>query len=337
MFTQVERSSRYEIRSRKSIKNAVDFGIKLDYIPESNVYSKFKQSPVRNISREASPYVNTENNRSPNRKENLYPDIDDEISDFEDELGNVTPLKNLRKTPVPEKPVASSSSTSYILVIAFLVILCAITLYSFRPSPSENSPSRFNQNVINCSQFIELDEKFPYQDKKLFKSLKIGIEGTVNKQPAQPSVFAFFSTDQNTLNVFMDEIVKITKLCIQQSNDPINLTNGDLNTQRFFDDHSKLIQDYKEELNKRSIMIVNNVDRLSTKVIPSLHSFTDTYNPLVRKSIIYFTLKVPEKPNGKPVDYIINYLQKEWKELETNIRDPLITRIVDQTFFLTPK
>lgn len=37
---------------------------------------------------------------------------------------------------------------------------------------------------------------------------------------------------------------------------------------------------------------------------------------------------------GKPVDFISEYLQEKWKGLESNILDPLITRITDQTFFL---
>lgn len=83
-------------------------------------------------------------------------------------------------------------------------------------------------------------------------------------------------------------------------------------------------------------MIINNLDEASPEDVSTLHSFCDTENPLVEKSIIFITIKVPHSPTGKPVEYINDYLNDRWSSLAENIRGPLITRMIDQTFFLKP-
>lgn len=174
---------------------------------------------------------------------------------------------------------------------------------------------------------MSLENKFKNQDKKLFKSLKSGIEGMYNRTPQVPSVFTFFSTDDNAIDTLLKEVVKIAKACIKQTHDPINLTIADLASSNF-------IERYKDELIKRKIMIIEHVDLMPTSTVRLLHSFADTYNPIVSESILYLTVKVPKKPEGKPIDYIQEYLHEKWKDMASNLRDPLITRFLDQTFFI---
>jgi hypothetical protein len=187
---------------------------------------------------------------------------------------------------------------------------------------------------IDCSTFMSLKEKYPNQDKMLFKSLKSGVEGIYNRKPIVPSVFTLFSTDEKLIQSIMNEIIVTTKECINQDNNPISLTPDDLNTESFINDNTKIIGEYKQKLNESTILLLNNIDRVSTLVLPALHSFADTYNPLVSRSILFFTITVPERPPGKPVEYINDYLKNKWKDLEENFRNPLITRILDQTFFI---
>lgn len=182
--------------------------------------------------------------------------------------------------------------------------------------------------TANCSELMELNKKFPNQDKKLFKSLRFGVEATVNHKPPEPTVFSLFSTDEMLIDKLMEKVVKITQQCIHQQQDPLILTIDHLS--------DKMITDYEHELRQRNIMIIRDVGEANSETVAALHSICDTENPLVAKSIIFFTLKVPGAPAGKPVDYIFDYLNERWSDLAENIRKPLITRMVDQTFFLKP-
>lgn len=227
------------------------------------------------------------------------------------------------KTPAPTQ-MPQSKRNHYRI---YAVVILAVVVFAFmnKKSPAE---SAITNKKIDCSQFLELTEKFPNQDQKLFKSLKSGIEGMFNGIPPEPSVFSLFSTDEDLINKMMDEVIRVTKQCINQSQDPISLSKDQLSDQ--------LVRDYKDELEKVGIMIINNVDQASPSSVPSLHSFCDTYNPLVSKSIIFLTIKVPGAPQGKPVEYITDFLNDRWSDLKDNVRGPLIARMIDQTFFLKP-
>ncbi|CAO1363311.1 unnamed protein product [Diamesa serratosioi] len=215
------------------------------------------------------------------------------------------------------------------LIVIFAIVVCAYCANSEKSITSENQ----DRGRADCSAFLNLNQ-FQNQNKMLWKSLKSGIEGSFNEKPTKPSIFAFFSNDKNTMKSIMKNVVDITHKCTNSNENPINLTRTDLSSDELQKDHTKLILQFKEELIKREIMIINDVDKVPITVIPSLHSFCDIYNPLVEKSIIFLTIHVPGKPSGKPVEYIEEYLQDKWKDLKSNIRDPLITRILDQTFFL---
>lgn len=204
-----------------------------------------------------------------------------------------------------------------------LFIFVSIVAFKCFGGTKEQEPVK----KISCSEFMTLRDSFPDQDKKLFKSLKTGVESTLNK-PSEPSVFSLFSTDENLINIFMTNVISATKSCLNSTESHISLTSDQLN--------DKLITNYKDELVKKKVMVIANVDEASPESATSLHSFCDTFNPVSSDSVIFLTIHVPSHPTGKHVEYITNYLQNRWKNLADNIRMPLISRILDQTFFLKP-
>lgn len=233
-------------------------------------------------------------------------------------------------SPAPAQATAKQPSNSggnklVITVVALLVVIVAIVVFAPSKAPTHLMSQAFK---ANCSELMELNKKFPNQDKKLFKSLRSGVEATVNHKPPEPTVFSLFSTDESLIDKLMENVVKLTQQCIHQQQDPLILTIDHLS--------DKIITDYEHELRQRNIMIIRDVGEANSETVAALHSICDTENPLVAKSIIFFTLKVPGAPVGKPVDYIFDYLNERWSGLAENIRTPLITRMIDQTFFLKP-
>ena len=273
--------------------------------------------------------------RSPARKDSLYPDLTqlrnesaESISDDDEEYLEQSAQSDINISK------RSSQDTNYLWVALISVIIFIVVVLFLSPNRENDQKAITRNELIDCSEFNDLKAKYPRQNAKIFNSLRVSIEGLFNRK-SRPPVFTFFSTDQKILDDLMHDIVDMTQKCIRQSYDPINLTYSDLNKEKFINDHSKIIGEYKIELEKRTILVINNLDELSTKIVPSLHSFTDTYNPLVQKSIIYLSIRVPQKPNN-PADYIFTHLQHKWNDLSSNIKNPLITRLLDQTFFLEP-
>lgn len=269
---------------------------------------------------------------SPASVNKLYPNlsIDDEGNESFDSQNSPSKLEDKKdkkeNTPNPATPEkskipASSYSKWGFLIIAIVVAVVAIAAISW-VTPLKNTPKQ----AINCSQFMNLRERFNNQDENLFVSLQTGIEGMYLRKPQVPSVFTLFSTDETAMDSILSEIIKVAKSCIN-SEDPLNLTISNI-------EESDFIDHYKKELKTRKIMIIQNVDLMPSTKVELLHSFTDTYNPVVSESIIYLTVKVPEQPKEKPVEYIYRYLQESWKDMVSNKRDPLITRFLDQTFYI---
>lgn len=237
------------------------------------------------------------------------------------------------RTPFPAQVETTRKDNSFhLIIIALIFVIFAVIAYGVF---SKQSITPLNNKIlsIDCSKIMSLNEKYNNQDRKLFKSLQAGIEG-IKRTPQVPSVVTFFSTDENAINAVLRDVIKIAKDCINQKFDPLLLTYEDFNIKEFFKDNSKVITKYKTELEKKTIMVIKEVDLINSTVVGSLHSFADTYNPLVSKSILYLTVKVPNEPSGNKANYIYTYLQNQWKDLASNIRDPLITRFIDQTFYI---
>ena len=203
------------------------------------------------------------------------------------------PIPEMKTTVVPieQKPI---KSTNWVLIVIVISILIAVYI-----GYEKNSEfAKKERGIANCSAFLNIDQ-FSKQNVKLWKALKTGIEGTFNDDYPQPSVFTLFSDDKDTMRNIMSRIVGITQECTNSTEYPLNISKTELSTSEFREDHTKLILNFKDKLVKRKVMILNDIDKVPTTVIPSLHSFCDTINPLVAKSIIFLTIHVPEEPSGK--------------------------------------
>lgn len=122
------------------------------------------------------------------------------------------------------------------------------------------------------------------------------------REPAQPGVYIFASQDQHTMDLIMNQIIKVTTDCFNSTSKPIQVTSSSLSSSRYMSDHTKIIEDFKPKLETSGILVVHDLNKVSTKVVPGFHSICDTINPLVRKSIIFFTMiipSIPNKSNGK--------------------------------------
>lgn len=84
-------------------------------------------------------------------------------------------------------------------------------------------------------------------------------------------------------------------------------------------------------------MMVNDVNQLPFGVAPAFHMLCDSENPWTKPAAIYFSIQVPDgvQVTEDNLDHLaIRLLKDQWKELPSNILDPLITRITDQVLYV---
>jgi flagellar basal body-associated protein FliL len=266
---------------------------------------------------------------SPSRNQNSPDYLDDlKTTDKDNSFPSDSDSSAIRdkkfQFPRPNTPKSSKNSSTFIFLGVVISIIIAVVIGStFYHKSKDTEPIE----KVLCLQFLDLSNDFPNQNEKLFKMLKSGVESVRND--GDVLVFSLFSTDEKLMSNFVDKVVKLTQSCLNNTMDPIKLNENEID--------EEMIENYKEKLEDSSIMVLNNIDKAEVGHVSVLHSFCDTYNPVVKPLAIFITIQVSSSPSGKEIDFIQEHLRNRWQGLKSNVRDPLITRILDQTYYLKPQ
>jgi flagellar basal body-associated protein FliL len=266
---------------------------------------------------------------SPSRNQNSPDYLDDlKTTDKDNSFPSDSDSSAIRdkkfQFPRPNTPKSSKNSSTFIFLGVVISIIIAVVIGStFYHKSKDTEPIE----KVLCLQFLDLSNDFPNQNEKLFKMLKSGVESVRND--GDVLVFSLFSTDEKLMSNFVDKVVKLTQSCLNNTMDPIKLNENEID--------EEMIENYKEKLEDSSIMVLNNIDKAEVGHVSVLHSFFDAYNPVVKPLAIFITIQVSSSPSGKEIDFIQEHLRNRWQGLKSNVRDPLITRILDQTYYLKPQ
>lgn len=232
----------------------------------------------------------------------------------------------------------SSSDTSNIytyMIIGIIVLLIVSGMYAFSAPNPRKTP-------VQCPEFKELDKRFTHQDKLLWKSLKVGTEGVLNKDPTRPSVFLFAYNDKKSIDKVMLEIVNATASCMKSKN-PIQLKSSALANEAMIRDHGEVIKAFKKQLQQEGIMYVADINKVPIEAAKAFHSICDTITPLVSRVVIFFTMHLPNLNRNMSTKEILmlveQELEKSWNRygegiITENTLQALIARITDQVFLL---
>lgn len=182
-----------------------------------------------------------------------------------------------------------SGSSTWIYIFTILVAFLAIFGFFYKPTDSKDLEVK-----NSCPDFLKLKDKYPEQDPYIWKLLKFGTEGAFKKKNPQSTCFMFAADNEKTLNKIISSVLEITSDCYNSSSKPIVFTASDLSTSSYIEDNSKVVYDMKPRLESSGILLVKDFNRVSTKVVPAFHSICDTYNPLVRRAVVLFTMIVPD-------------------------------------------
>lgn len=144
----------------------------------------------------------------------------------------------------------------------------------------------------------------------------------------KPSVFILLYKDDNEkiLNEILRNYSSYASCIFGNKNNIPIILNGDDISNMGFGDYGEILEKYKSELQRKGVMIVKNLDHVSGSLAPAFHAMCDEINPLVGKSVFFFTIRVEDYPEQE-YKFVEKLLRGKWKNLKQDHFDPLITRI----------
>lgn len=170
-----------------------------------------------------------------------------------------------------------------------------------------------------------------YKNTDIFGSLYSGISEM--KKYDKPSVFLLLYKNggEETLEKILYNIsTHVNCVLLKDINGyesaPIVLTAKELHLPEFREDYGIFINKYRSELAKKNVMIIKNLDEIPSSVVGAFHSICDEYSPLVKQSVIVFTIKVEDFPE-KEEPFVETMLRSKWHDLKEDHFEPLFARL----------
>lgn len=182
-----------------------------------------------------------------------------------------------------------------------------------------------------------LRDDHPEQDKIMIssivrasKSLREGLEHPVH------SIVLLYSSQSSPS--FINDVLTNSVHCTSSGHsNPVVLQRHNF-TKQMESDFGYVLTTFGDQLKKEGIMMVNDVNKLPYGVAPAFHALCDSETPWAQPAAIYFSIQVPDGvqvTEDDSLDHLaIRLLKDQWKQLPSNILDPLITRITDQVLYV---
>lgn len=327
--------------------------------------NKYGNSPFKNVSEdedeyneqsfdrepdscEQSPGGNNSYNRSANSSKS-YAELSADVGRLRNELmqdgGYAKQTGNRTNTSFEQESSArmknDSSSTAhnstlyYNYIMMAIVVIITILASIFIVSSRSADKNEFKKT--ECPQFKEMSKEFVHQDQQLFKSLKVSIENVINQTPAQPCVFLLAYNDPETSKHLMTKILNATANCMQSQN-PIQLEGGTFVTDAMLKDYGEIIEANREPLKNAGILYVSDVNKIPAMAAQAFHSICDAHEPLVSRSVIFFTMYVDQDGQNLSPNQISKLVETQltsnWDAINHNTLNALVGRVTEQVFLL---
>ncbi|XP_059047521.1 uncharacterized protein LOC131842961 isoform X1 [Achroia grisella] len=309
-----------------------------------------------------SSYEAAEDKRSDSDSEFYYPENNDYIglSSHEPSNGNV----NESYSPVRESSIcneyqsfgsqsihrsASSQENSrnyetrkiYIFLMPLVAFMIYIVVYW-------NGISNLLQSVQGTSSIIYDELNFHTDINNLRRRYKItddtvlqlqtGISTIYRRQDTGSFIFIYNSNSNNfnsvVFNRFMNDVSSTSAQYLRNNTKlvqhvVVQSTSLDMHT------HNELIKKYKDDVDKSGLLLITEIDKVPSSLAMAFHYYCDEYNPLVKKSAIFFTLNLAQCSNVSS-DQVSKHaiiekcLEDKWYGGVSMVNmAPLLTRVVN--------
>ncbi|XP_018321899.1 uncharacterized protein LOC108734736 isoform X2 [Agrilus planipennis] len=229
---------------------------------------------------------------------------------------------------IPESSNFPLLSSTFLYILALMAVTVAVSYQTF---------FSYSSDPTVTLSITDLKNNFPHQRLDTWIAIESGIHDIqiMNK----PSVFLIIYDDQtqDVLNKFIKD-VSVFASCTLNGNcsvNPVELKGEKLHDLQI-QDYGILIDKYHSQIQQKSVMIIYNLEEVPAELAQAFHVFCDEYNPLVRKSAYFFTMKI-KNDEGSTISDIEGILRQKWYSLKDDLFDPLFTRISSMIIVIQPE
>ncbi|PZC71131.1 hypothetical protein B5X24_HaOG214035 [Helicoverpa armigera] len=250
--------------------------------------------------------------------------------------------QTLRKLSISSEDTAQTQSgnTFRNILIALILGFIAVMVHKMLPNITNSSQDKSTQTVNHDKIIFEnnmknLQEKYNIDDNSILK-LKTGISTIFSRMDTGSFMFVYNSKTNNfnavRFDKFTDEVAFTAARYLRSNIASIQHTvveSADLDMQ----DHGQLITRYRDDVDRSGVMLVKEIDSVPSQLAMAFHYYCDEYDPVVKRSAIFFTLNMANCSNTAELKsthaFIEKCLANRWKNLPPENVRPLLTRVVD--------
>ncbi|XP_026725818.1 uncharacterized protein LOC113492532 isoform X2 [Trichoplusia ni] len=238
---------------------------------------------------------------------------------------------------------SNSQNTSRIFIIFItLVAVIVAALYTKLPnfvalndSKEKYTQTEHHDSIIFENNMNNLQEKYNIDDNSILK-LKTGLSTIFSRMDAGSFMFVY-DTNTNNFNPirfdkFIDEVSFTAARYLRNhiaapKHTVVVSSNLDMR------EHGELIAKYRDEVYKSGVLLVKEVEGVPSDLAMAFHYYCDEYEPLVKRSAIFFTLNIANCSSIPDPESTHNFIEKclarKWTTVPKENMRPLLTRVVD--------
>ncbi|XP_050359585.1 uncharacterized protein LOC126779536 isoform X2 [Nymphalis io] len=282
-----------------------------------DLYTSALQNELQRSRNESSHSIN---NMSPFRIQNISAEI--QHIKYRTSLGQDVKTNSLRE-----------SSNQF--VIAMIILLLAVIMFLYNQYVVDQA---ITNNVYDKFTFdrdvTDLKEKYNIKENSILQ-VKTGVAAIFDNQDTASFIFVYNSDSVNfnpmRFNNFVEDIATTTSRYLRNESKEVHVT---VDTSNLMEQSTKdFMNQYQDKVIRTGVMLVKDVDTVPSQLAMAFHYYCDEYNPLVKRSAIFFTLNlancsiISDKKSSHY--YVEKCLANKWNTVGEEKIGPLLTRVVN--------
>ncbi|XP_063373127.1 uncharacterized protein LOC134661109 isoform X2 [Cydia amplana] len=216
-------------------------------------------------------------------------------------------------------------------LVGLLTVLCATYYYDLFSSSDQQA--RYDEMKFR-SDLNELGAKYKVTDDSILQ-LQAGISTIFEREDTSCFIFLYNSQkidyDPSEFDGFVDNVVSSTAKFLRNYTTPSKhrvVDGADLN----MGSHTQLVRAYQDDIATAGVLLVKDVALVPSTLAMAFHYYCDEYQPLVRKSAIFFTLNTAKcHSSGEKSSHASaeRCLKEKWNTVPKDNIGPLLTRVAN--------
>lgn len=224
------------------------------------------------------------------------------------------------------------SSNNFLIAIIILLLSIMLFYIKFDSDPVtvkyEYDRFQFDNDVK------DLKEKYKIEDNSILQ-VKTGVATIFKNQDTASFIFAYNSNSNNfnvlRFNNFINDIAATTSRYLRNESNKVHVTIDSSNL--IIQTAKEFMNQYQDEVYESGVMLVKDIESVPSQLAMAFHYYCDEYNPLVKRSAIFFTLNWAKCSNSSDKkathENIEKCLASRWNTVDEEKIGPLLTRVVN--------